>query len=65
MPETAMELGSQRESEVLQRAFRIRLNETNGAQERADETLLASVAQVSSNSFNGAPPDRHGLCHSL
>jgi len=41
-----METGAQRESEALRRAFNIRLNDTCNAQQNADETYLASVAQV-------------------
>jgi len=41
-----METGAQRESEALRRAFKIRLNDTCNAQQNADETHLASVAQV-------------------
>jgi hypothetical protein len=48
-----MDPGSQRESEALRRAFRIRLNETDGTLQNADETCLASVAQVLSNACDG------------
>lgn len=60
-----MDPGSQRESEALRRAFRIRLNETNGALQNADETYLASVAQVKGNFFDGMPRDGHDLPHAF
>ena len=60
-----MDPGSQRESEALRRAFRIRLNETDGGLQNADEICLASVAQVYSNLFDRMPRVLHGLPHAL
>ena len=60
-----MEPCSQRESETLRHAFKIRLNEAGSAQQNSDEMYLASVAQVGNApiGFTTHILGRHSLCN--